>query len=150
MITFTTKPFNALSTKELYQLLQLRAEVFVVEQNCPYLDMDNKDETSLHVLGYEEDKLVACSRLVPIGISYDEAPAIGRVVTHASVRKLGYGKQLMEYSIAEVQQHFHSNNILIGAQVYLDKFYRNLGFIPEGYIYLEDNIPHIKMKYQKP
>ena len=95
MIIFTTKSFNELSIIELYQLLQLRAEVFVVEQNCPYLDLDDKDQKSFHVLGYHNGKLVAYTRLVPIGVSYNVEPSIGRVVTHPSVRSLGYGKLLM-------------------------------------------------------
>jgi ElaA protein len=149
MITFTTKAFDELNTIELYQLLQLRAEVFVVEQNCPYLDMDGKDYKSFHVLGYENDKLVACTRLVPPGISYDVEPSIGRVVTHPSVRKSGYGKLLMDYSILEAKKLFNSNVIVIGAQLYLDRFYQNLGFIPEGEMYLEDNIPHMTMRLGK-
>lgn len=149
MITFTTKTFNELTNTELYQLLQLRAEVFVVEQNCPYLDMDDKDYKSFHVLGYDNDKLVACTRLVPAGISYDSEPSIGRVVTHPSVRSLGYGKLLMEYSINETKKRFNSSIIVIGAQLYLDKFYQNLGFIPEGEMYLEDNIPHMTMRLGK-
>jgi ElaA protein len=146
MIIFTTKSFNELSIIELYQLLQLRAEVFVVEQNCPYLDLDDKDQKSFHVLGYHNGKLVAYTRLVPIGVSYNVEPSIGRVVTHPSVRSLGYGKLLMNYSITETKKRFNSNVIVIGAQCYLDKFYQNLGFVPEGEIYLEDNIPHITMR----
>ena len=146
MIIFTTKSFNELSIIEIYQLLQLRAEVFVVEQNCPYLDLDDKDQKSFHVLGYHNGKLVAYTRLVPIGVSYNVEPSIGRVVTHPSVRSLGYGKLLMNYSITETKKRFNSNVIVIGAQCYLDKFYQNLGFVPEGEIYLEDNIPHITMR----
>jgi ElaA protein len=146
MISFTTKSFSELSTLELYQLLQLRAEVFIVEQNCPYLDLDDKDQKSFHVLGYEDGKLVACTRLVPQGVSYDLEPSIGRVVTHPSVRKSGYGKLLMEYSIKETKERFSSSVIVIGAQQYLDRFYRELGFMPEGEMYLEDNIPHMTMR----
>jgi ElaA protein len=149
MISFITKPFNELSNTELYQLLRLRSEVFVVEQNCVYLDMDNKDEKCYHVLGYENGKLVACTRLVPSGISYETEPSIGRVVTHPSVRKYGYGKLLMEYSIAKTKELFSSNVIVIGAQSYLDRFYQNLGFVPEGDEYLEDNIPHRIMRLGK-
>ena len=145
MITFITKTFQELTNKELYQLLQLRSEVFVVEQNCVFLDMDDKDEASYHVLGYYHNKLVAYTRLVPKGVIYDVA-SIGRVVTHASVRKLGFGKLLMEYSISEVRQKLHAEEILIGAQLYLHKFYTSLGFVQEGAMYLEDNIEHIKMR----
>ncbi|MCD6017004.1 MAG: family N-acetyltransferase [Bacteroidetes bacterium] len=149
MISFITKSFKELSNTELYQLLQLRSEVFVVEQNCVYLDMDNKDEKCYHVLGYENGKLVACTRLVPPGISYESEPSIGRVVTHPSVRQSGYGKLLMEYSIAQIKKLFGSNVIVIGAQSYLDRFYQNLGFVPEGEEYLEDNIPHRTMRLRK-
>lgn len=148
MIQFFTKSFNELNNIELYQLLQLRAEVFIVEQNCPYLDLDDKDQKSLHVLGYDNDKLVACTRLVPAGISYTKEASIGRVVTHSSVRKLGYGKLLMKYSMNQVFDKFHTNEIVISAQKYLEKFYSDLGFISEGETYLEDNIPHIKMRYK--
>lgn len=149
MIQFATKAFDELSTLELYQLLQLRADVFVVEQQCPYLDMDNKDLKALHVLGYDHDKLVACARLLPGGISYPE-PSIGRVVTHASVRRFGYGKLLMQYSINECLQRFHTSVIVISAQLYLKKFYTELGFVAEGEVYPEDEIPHIQMRLQKP
>lgn len=149
MITFITKTFSELSNIELYLLLQLRSEVFVVEQNCPYQDMDDKDLKSFHVLGYSNGRLAACTRLVPAGVSYDLEPSIGRVVTHPSVRSLGYGKLLMEYSIVETKKRFKSSVILIGAQQYLDKFYQNLGFIPEGGMYLEDNIPHVTMRLGK-
>ena len=145
MITFITKTFQELSTKELYQLLQLRSEVFVVEQNCVFLDMDDKDEASYHVLGFYNYQLVAYTRLVPKDVIYDKA-SIGRVVTHPSVRKLGFGKLLMEYSISEVRQKLNTQEILIGAQLYLHKFYSSLGFIQEGEMYLEDNIEHIKMR----
>jgi len=149
MITFTTKTFEELSNIELYQLLQLRAEVFVVEQKCPYLDLDDKDQKSFHVLGYYNNKLVACTRLVPVGVSYEKEPSIGRVVTHPSVRSLGFGKLLMDYSIAKTFEIFKSSEIVIGAQCYLDRFYKNLGFVPEGEMYLEDDIPHMKMRLIK-
>jgi ElaA protein len=146
MITFITKSFQQLSNEELYQMLQLRAQVFVVEQNCAYLDMDDKDYKSYHVLGYYKNALVACTRLVPVGISYELEPSIGRVVTHSSFRKLGFGKLLMKYSISEASKLFHANEIVIGAQKYLERFYNDLGFVAEGEGYLEDNIPHIKMR----
>lgn len=146
MITFTTKSFNDLKNTELYQLLQLRNEVFIVEQTCPYPDMDDKDQKSLHVLGIENDLLVAYARLLPLCISYKEA-SIGRVVTSAKVRKFGYGKLLMQYSIDETKKHFNTNEIVISAQLYLEKFYTDLGFRSEGESYLEDDIPHIKMRF---
>lgn len=147
MITFITKTFNELTNTELYQLLQLRNEVFIVEQTCPYPDMDDKDYKALHVLGMENDRMVAYTRLLPLGISYKEA-SIGRVVTSQAVRRFGYGKQLMDYSIAETKKRFDTNEIVISAQSYLEKFYSDLGFVSEGETYLEDDIPHIKMRYK--
>lgn len=145
MITFVTKTFQELSNIELYEILKLRSEVFVVEQNCVFLDMDDKDKESFHVMGYYNNKLVAYTRLVPKGVIYATA-SIGRVVTHSSVRKHGFGKLLMEYSISEIRNKCHTKEILIGAQLYLKKFYGSLGFIQEGEMYLEDNIEHIKMR----
>lgn len=147
MITFTTKAFSDLSTAELYQILRLRSEVFVVEQNCPYLDMDDKDQACLHVLGFDEGQLAAYARLVPAGISYD-SPSIGRVVTSGAFRKHGYGKALMTHCIHETLHHFKTDTITISAQQYLEKFYTTLGFITKSDMYLEDDIPHIKMMYQ--
>ena len=146
MITFYTKAFNDLKTNELYEVLKLRAEVFVVEQNCVYQDMDGKDPDCMHILGYDNGQLAAYSRLVPAAVSYSE-PSIGRVVTNAVFRKSGYGKLLMQYSIAEAKKQFNTDTIVISAQHYLEKFYTELGFVTESDVYLEDDIPHIKMRY---
>lgn len=146
MISFTTKSFDELTNTELYQLLQLRNEVFIVEQTCPYPDLDTKDYQSLHVLGKENGQVVAYSRLLPQGISYAEA-SIGRVVTGSTVRKTGYGKLLMKYAIQETLKYFNTNEIVISAQYYLEKFYTNMGFRSEGEVYMEDDIPHIQMRY---
>ena len=148
MISFSTKRFEQLSTTELYEILKLRAEVFVVEQHCVYMDMDDKDYQCLHVLGYHGEDLAAYTRLVPQGISYEEA-SIGRVVTSPLYRKHGYGKLLMEYSIHQTLSSFQCQVIVISAQHYLERFYTALGFKAEGDIYLEDEIPHIKMRYLK-
>ena len=145
MITFTTKTFEGLSNKELYDVLQLRSEIFVVEQHCVFLDMDSLDEKAHHVLGYYQAKLVAYARLFPAGITYAEA-SIGRVVTHSSVRKLGFGKLLMQYSIKQVYELYSTSIITIGAQCYLKRFYNNLGFVEVGDVYLEDGIEHVKMR----
>jgi ElaA protein len=149
MITFQTKSFNELNNVELYQLLQLRNEVFIVEQTCPYPDLDEKDYKCLHVLGIENNKVVAYCRLVPKGISYKNEASIGRVVTACSVRRFGYGKLLMHYAISETLRQFETNEIVISAQQYLEKFYSGFGFVSEGESYLEDDIPHIKMRYLK-
>lgn len=145
MITFATKTFEELSNKELYDVLQLRSEVFVVEQNCVFLDMDSLDGKAHHVLGYYQAKLVAYARLFPAGITYAEA-SIGRVVTRSSVRKFGFGKLLMQHSIKQVQAFYNAPVIIIGAQCYLKHFYNNLGFIEIGDVYLEDGIEHVKMR----
>ena len=138
------KHFNDLTPKELYNILQLRNEVFVVEQNCPYQDCDNKDLYAFHLMGMNENKLLAYTRLLAPGISYSES-SIGRVVSSPSARKTGMGKQLMEESIRQIRNIFQTDAIRIGAQLYLKKFYESFGFIQQGEIYLEDNIPHIIM-----
>jgi ElaA protein len=144
MITWLLKPFAELTPYELYSILQLRNEVFIVEQNCPYQDMDNKDLKSWHLMGIEEDKLMAYSRLLAPGISYSES-SIGRIVSSRSVRKTGMGKKLLEQSIEQIKKLFNTDTIRIGAQLYLKTFYESFGFVQEGEIYLEDNIPHIIM-----
>lgn len=144
MIVFTTKSFAELSASELYSLLQLRSEIFVVEQNCAYQDCDGKDEMSMHLLGFEDNVLVAYARLLPKGVSYENYPSIGRVATKFSVRKKGYGKLLMLEAIKYCKEHFKIN-IKISAQAYLEKFYQDLGFVTISAPYLEDDIPHIAM-----
>ncbi len=138
------KPFDKLTPLELYNILQLRNEVFIVEQNCPYQDCDNKDIYAWHLMGMMEERLIAYSRLLAPGISYSES-SIGRVVSSPSTRKTGMGKKLMQESIEQIRNLFHTDTIRIGAQLYLQKFYESFGFIREGDIYLEDNIPHILM-----
>ena len=130
---------------EWHRVLALRAQVFVVEQNCAYQDPDGKDVVSYHLLMESGEELVAYARLVPPGVSYPEA-AIGRVVTSQTVRGKGWGKTLMEIAIAQIQKKFEVNEICISAQSYLLKFYNDLGFAAEGEEYLEDDIPHWKMR----
>jgi ElaA protein len=138
------KPFDDLTPKELYKILQLRNEVFIVEQNCPYQDCDNKDIYAWHLMGMREERLLAYSRLLAPGISYSES-SIGRIVSSPSTRKTGMGKKLMLESIEQIRNLFHTDTVRIGAQLYLQKFYESFGFIRDGEIYLEDNIPHIQM-----
>lgn len=146
MLHFKCLSFQELTLDELYAILQLRAEVFVVEQDCVYQDLDGKDQQGHHLLGFDDDgDLVAYTRLLGKGISYPEYPSIGRVITSIKVRRNGAGKILMEKSIAESERLFGESPIKISAQVYLDRFYRNLGFVPMGEEYLEDGIPHISM-----
>ena len=143
------KKFHELSNDELYAILQLRNEVFIVEQNCPYQDLDNKDQDAWHLLGINEGKLTAYTRLFPPGIFYTEA-SIGRVVTSPEVRGSGIGRELMKKSIYYAENLFGKVPITIGAQLYLKIFYESLGFISFGEEYLEDGIPHIKMKRKAP
>lgn len=138
------KTFEELSLHELYQLLQLRAEVFVVEQDCVYQDIDGKDEKALHILGFDNEMLVAYTRIFPPGIYFNQA-AIGRVVVRNSSRKNKFGHEIMEASIKAVEDKFDTNSIKLSAQTYLTKFYESHGFEQVGEGYLEDGIPHIAM-----
>ena len=145
MVQFKIKRFNELFTHELYDLLRLRSEVFVVEQNCVYQDIDNKDQKAIHVLGYLNEKLIACSRIFAPGDYFKEA-SIGRVIVSPQHRANNFGHELMNVSIQAVVQHFNTTNITISAQEYLKKFYESHGFIQTSKPYLEDGIPHIEMK----
>ena len=143
-IQWMLKKFEDLSAIELYKIMQLRNEVFVVEQNCVYQDADNKDISSWQFMGWDNEKLVAFTRLLPPGLAYEQA-SIGRVVTSPSARGSGIGKELMQRSIKEIKDLFGEVPIKIGAQLYLQKFYTSLGFIQTSEIYLEDGIKHIEM-----
>lgn len=143
-LRFQIKRFEELHTEELYQLLRLRTEVFVVEQNCVYQDLDNKDQQALHVLGYTAGQLVAYTRCFDKNLYFEEA-SIGRVVVHPDYRHLKFGYRLMQKSIAVIQEEFHTTTIKISAQQYLIRFYEQLGFQTTGEGYLEDDIPHIAM-----
>jgi ElaA protein len=139
------KSFEDLSTNQLYDILKLRSEIFVVEQNCVYLDIDGKDKLALHLFGEFEGKIVAYSRLFKAGISFDNA-SIGRVVVDANYRERKWGHDLMREAISGIKLHFGESQITIGAQLYLKKFYESHGFIQTSEMYLEDDIPHIEMK----
>ena len=138
------KRFDDLTPYQLYAILQLRNEVFVVEQNCVFQDADDKDQNSSHLMGFLDNKLVAYTRLVPAGLSYEQA-SIGRVVTSPSVRRSGAGKLLMQQSIDSLYTLFGKVPIKIGAQLYLQHFYESFGFERISDIYLEDGIEHIYM-----
>lgn len=138
------KKFEELSLQELYAILQLRNEVFAVEQNCVYRDMDDKDQFSWHLMGWSDEKLVAYTRIIPPGIVYPQA-SIGRVVTAASVRRSGTGRLLMERSLTELFALFGKVPVKIGAQLYLKQFYSSLGFVQTSEPYDEDGIDHIEM-----
>lgn len=145
-LIWTAKHFSELSSTELYEILQLRSDVFVIEQKCVYRDLDDKDQTCYHLLGRVEEtgELVAYSRIVPPGVSYEE-PSIGRVLTALKSRKNNFGRELMRKSIQETQLRYPGKSIRIGAQTYLTKFYASLGFVEQGKPYDEDGIEHIEM-----
>ncbi len=143
-LTHTVKAFQELTVDELYSLLKLRSQVFVVEQNCVFLDQDDKDQKCHHLLLYSGDELVGYSRLVPSGLSYPEM-AIGRVITLASARGKGYGRVLMGFSIDYCQKLFGLGDIRLGAQTYALGFYASLGFVATGEVYDEDGIEHFEM-----
>lgn len=138
------KPFEALNVNELYDLLKLRSEIFVVEQNCVYLDLDGKDKKALHLIGEYEGKIVAYSRLFDAGISFDNA-SIGRVIVDANYRDRKWGHDLMREAIAGIKSNFDKDKITIAAQLYLKKFYESHGFLQSSEMYLEDDIEHIDM-----
>ncbi|MDG1528232.1 MAG: GNAT family N-acetyltransferase [Polaribacter sp.] len=141
---YFVKEFYQLSLEELYRILQLRSEIFVVEQNCVYQDLDFKDQKALHVFGKKKDKIITYTRIFKPGDYFKEA-SIGRVVVEGKERKLGYGHDLMKASIYAIKIHFNVDKITISAQVYLKKFYESHGFKKVGEEYLEDGIPHIEM-----
>lgn len=146
-INWEYKSFNELTTLQLYTILQLRNDVFVLEQACLYQDADGKDQASFHLCGWDENEsLIAYCRILPPGLSYSQ-PSIGRVLTAFNHRKTGAGKLLMQQAIEECLEQFKCDQIKISAQLYLQKFYQALGFKTVGPSYLEDNIPHIEMIY---
>jgi ElaA protein len=144
-ISWTTKPFEALTLAELYSLLQLRSEVFVVEQTCPFQDIDGQDQVAYHLLGHTPTgELAAYARLFEAGRSYEQV-SIGRVVTSPRYRRAGLGRQLLERALVECEARFGAQPIKIGAQQYLQAFYESFGFVQQGEGYLEDGIPHLYM-----
>ena len=148
MIQWTCKSFDELSKKELYSILALRQETFVVEQYCPYLDVDGKDIQCFHLIGTNKSNdLLAYSRLIPKGLSYSEETSIGRIISSGAARGSGYGRALMETSIQELKRLFGETSVRIGAQCYLKGFYEKFGFQVASPIYLEDGIPHQEMIY---
>ncbi|HUB61428.1 MAG TPA: GNAT family N-acetyltransferase [Puia sp.] len=143
-VDWVCKHFTGLTTDELYPILRLRSEVFVVEQNCVYLDMDNKDLVCHHLMGWKGKQLLGYSRIVPPGISYVES-SIGRIVSSPAARGMGIGRELLVQSIRSLYRLHGKRDIRIGAQYYLKKFYESHGFVQTGEIYSEDGIDHIEM-----
>jgi ElaA protein len=145
MITWTCKAFGELTTEELYRILQLRMEVFSVEQNVVYQDCDGKDFVSWHFMGWRSNEIVAYSRILPPGVAYPEAASIGRVVTAKAIRGQAIGKQLFEKSLEKLYELCGDVPVTLSAQHYLKKFYETFHFVSEGASYIEDSIPHISM-----
>jgi ElaA protein len=136
--------YGALSLQQLYALLQLRTEVFVVEQNCVFQDMDGADDKAMHLLGTQDDKLAAYARCFNAGVKFKEA-SIGRVITHSSLRGTGAGHALMQQALGSMKIVWGVQPIRIGAQARLEKFYQQHGFTAASVPYIEDGIPHIEM-----
>ncbi|AYN66052.1 GNAT family N-acetyltransferase [Euzebyella marina] len=148
MILIEVKPFLDLGLEELHEILRLRSEIFVVEQDCVYQDIDGKDERALHVIGRKNGEIVAYTRLFRAGDYFDEA-SFGRVAVKKSERKYGYGRQIVGASIDAIRDHFYETKIKVSAQLYLERFYHSFGFNQVGEGYLEDGIPHISMVLNK-
>jgi ElaA protein len=144
-IEWKVLPFESLDIHQLYAALRLRNDVFVVEQNCMYADLDGKDQASWHILGYDNQHLVAYARLIPAGISYPET-SIGRVVTHPDYRKHRLGTALMRQSISWIQNKWPQQPIKISAQYHLKNFYETFGFEQVSEPYDDAGIPHIAMR----
>jgi len=144
MLDIKVKYFKELTTQELYKILQLRSEVFIVEQDCVYQDIDSKDQKALHVLGFKEEKIIAYARVFKPG-DYFKNANIGRVVISKNERQHKYGNDIMMASIEAINKHFKETIIVLSAQTYLKRFYNKLGFKETGEEYFEDGIPHIEM-----
>ncbi|WP_296048755.1 GNAT family N-acetyltransferase [uncultured Alteromonas sp.] len=150
MLNWYSLPFSQLTTDQLYELLKLRTDVFVVEQNCPYPELDDKDRMNgvYHLLGTTENGLVAYARLLPPGVSFPQV-SIGRVVVAQQARGEGYGQLLIQKALQECQRYWPDQDIQIGAQVYLQQVYQQFGFVRNSEDYLEDGIPHVDMVLTK-
>ena len=144
MVSIFVKSFEELSKLELYKILRLRAEVFIVEQDCVYQDVDDKDQKALHVILKKSEEIIGYTRLFWPGDYFKEA-SIGRVVISKKERYNNYGSELMKASILAISEKMKEKKIKISAQTYLKIFYNNLGFLESGKEYLEDGIPHVEM-----
>jgi ElaA protein len=144
MINWVCATFGELTPEELYKILRLRSEVFVVEQQCIFLDMDDKDYYCHHLSGWQGDQLLGYSRIVPSGISYTEF-SIGRIVSSPAARGKGVGRELVQQSIRTLYHLYGRKDIRIGAQYHLREFYSSFGFVQKGDIYPEDGIDHVEM-----
>ncbi len=145
MIDFKVKQFKDLNTDELYEILRLRSEVFIVEQDCVYQDIDNYDPKALHIIGSKKGKIIAYARIFKKG-DYFEKASLGRVIVKKSERSFGYGHQLIDFSIKTIEKEFKTRDIKISAQLQLKEFYESHGFKAVGKAYLEDGLKHIEMR----
>lgn len=149
MLSFSQKKFDKLSLQELHDIYALRSEVFVVEQDCVYQDIDGKDLSSIHVLGFENKKLVAYARILDEGLSYSNYASIGRIVVSPPYRGKNIGHSLVEFSVKTTKKIYEQKPIKISAQAHLENFYKKHHFKTTGENYLEDGIPHIAMIYEE-
>ncbi|MES2216859.1 MAG: GNAT family N-acetyltransferase [Pseudomonadota bacterium] len=150
MLNWQWRSFNDLTTRELYAILKLRAEVFIVEQNCVWQDLDDQDQLAMHLLGLQDQTLVAYARVLPVNPQYPDWVSIGRIVTKNTVRGQGLGKQAVTQALNYLQEQNNQMPVVISAQIYLKKFYMSFGFQPEGEPYDEDGIIHTKMRLVTP
>jgi len=146
-IAYIFKNFEGLTHKELIDMLRIRSEIFVVEQNCPYLDIDGYDEVAMHLLAKDKGEIIGCLRILPEG-RYPDA-SIGRVVVRPEYRRQGIAKIMLDMAVAETLRRFKCSKIMLGSQIYATGLYESAGFKQIGEEYLEDGIPHIHMVYTK-
>lgn len=147
MLVYQCVHFNNLTINQLYEIIALREEIFVVEQNCPYQDADGKDKKAYHLMIWEDEILVGYARLLPKGVSYEKYPSLGRIATKMTHRRMNLGKELVQQCLIWCGILFPGYSIKISAQSRLEKFYQDLGFTLTGEYYLEDDIPHSGMLY---
>ena len=143
-ISWKIKTWEQLKTNELYSILKLRSKVFVVEQNCVYQDIDDKDKLAIHVFGFVEGKIIAYSRLFNKK-EYFKETSFGRAIVKKEIRNQGLGEELVKRSIDVIKTNFGKKSIKISAQAHLQNFYKKNGFKSKGETYLEDGIPHVAM-----
>lgn len=144
---YKIKAFEELNTRELYSILRLRSEIFVVEQNCVYQDLDNKDLSGYHLMAIDNNELVAYLRVLPKGVSYKEI-SIGRFVVRKDYRRKNLGLELLNKALRFIEEDLKEKEVRISAQVYVKELYKKAGFIEASEEYLEDNIPHVEMLYK--
>lgn len=151
VIKWECKSFTELNTQQLFDLIKLRIDIFIVEQTCAYSELDEKDydKNTLHLMGFDEDKLICCARLLAPGISYPDT-SIGRFAVAKSYRQQGIGSALMDQCLEQISNVWPEHNIRISAQQYLNSFYSSFGFNQTSDMYLEDGIPHIEMLKNTP